>query len=304
MNDDDRYIEEFWAGADVLAAELTASGQAPTLEEFLQDGIDRARGAPLQSAVTVRLSGPGVSGHAVPLNAAADVLAGVQKVLDALGQAHAQPPTASGKISASLLGRTQLLLSPRVTAGSAVFHLDVTSDIGTLPAVAGSAAISRALDDLDLVVASADTGVEKATDTLRPFGPRVAGHLSTLSRALVDHSLDLDVALRKADSTRRRTSLSRQAAGRLLEAVAANEHHESVETVTGTLSAVSTDGRLRLQTSTGTLPLAAPDLQLDDMRALFGSTVLARVHVETTWAKGRERSTYTLLSAGLADAVA
>ena len=160
--------------------------------------------------VDVRLHGPGVPAHDIPVREATAILTSLQETVASIGQALSQNRiTSSGPINAQILKSTELRMSPILRPGSVIFHLTGPGERisgGEAAVLTGTdTLVDAAMRELFLLVAqSEDTRLETArrlAQDLRRFGPRVAKHLAELAGHVVQDEIDLDLtgAPRAAD---------------------------------------------------------------------------------------------------------
>lgn len=314
------------ASPDDLAAmrqRITASAPDPTddVQEFMRASFRSASLAmgldvpPEPPEVRVRLHGPGVTGHEVPVSAAADILDALQEAVTAVGRSLRRHKTAplsrdgEGK-RLSVSQATELKLRAEVAPGSVVFFLAGRVEPTTgdeLPGTTESDTfLDRTLREFLSVVeaASVDSGASLGTlsERIRRLGAEAAGRIDRLARRALDSDIDVELAWRNPAGSRARADMSRRGALALRDAVDANRVHEDEETIQGVLRTVS-DGsdKLRLDRSdTGKavrLKVHA-DVGLT-LGGLLGHTVRVEAAVRTVWHlnTGTEEKAYALISA-------
>jgi hypothetical protein len=266
---------------------------------------------PDQPEIAVRLHGPGVPDHQIPVREAAGILASIQEAVSSIGQAILRETTTRGAIQAKILRATELSLSPVLSSGSVVFHLTAQAE----QVSGGEAAELTGTDTLvDSAMAELFSVFEQSealqldsaalAHALRKLGARTAKHLSDLVKQVTADEIDIDLAWRNPRGRRREASLQRQAALALGRAIELNRVEVKVVELIGVLVTVSTEGRAELRTDSGERiklsvdPPAAPGL-----RPFYTERVVARAEQTTVWSTntGKETRTFSLVDLSLVD---
>lgn len=259
--------------------------------------------------LNVRLHGLGIPGHDVALDDAFAILNPLQQACASIGQALARVATTAGKIPDVIRRATQFRLSPALSAGSVVFHLNAPAEVVTGEEIPGATG-SDTLADITLTrLMSVITLAEQTDNTLdvadevRRFGPRAAKHLNDLAGAVV--STDIDVTLQwKNGQTQRTAMLNRRGALGLQGAISHNRTQTKTVTLHGTLVTASTVEPIAIRSDDGRLVhlSATPELAWTLDRLCF-RRVVAQAEEAITWrlSKGTEVRRYTLLTIHLAD---
>jgi hypothetical protein len=266
---------------------------------------------PGRPELDMRLHGPGVPTHEIPVREAAAILNSVQEAVASIGQALIQEPTARGTIPARVLKATELHMSSSIGAGSVIFRLGapggqvLTEDFG---AVGVEPLAARAITELLSVVDRSQEGqVEAAAlaESMRHLGPRVAKHLSDLVKTLVDDGIDVDFIWRgDAPGRPRRASLQRQSALAIREAIKLNEVNTREVTLTGKLVTVSSVSQAELhEEQEGRIRLSVSAEDAENLGPFFNRRVVIRAEQVTMWSMqtGQEKRTYRLLGIDYAD---
>ena len=260
---------------------------------------------PDRPEVDVRLHGPGVPGHEIPVREAAGILTSIQEAISSIGQALRRAPTLHGVIQAQILQATELRLLPEIGAGSVVFSLigageDITGD--EAPGLTGTdTLVDVVMTELFSVIEQSHVqGAESSqlAQYLRRLGPRTAKHLSDLVRQIVGDEIDVDLSWRNPGGQRRLASLERQSALALGRAIDLNKIETRIVQLIGILSTVSTDKKAELKVQGGSAVRMTADKALAaTLGPFFNQRVTARVEQTTTWSTntGKETQTFRLL---------
>ncbi|MGC4903101.1 hypothetical protein ACLQ2Y_27705 [Micromonospora echinospora] len=260
---------------------------------------------PSPPTLDVRMHGPGVRGNEVSLEEAFDLLSPLQHALSSIGQSIAQVATGAGRIPEVIKRATELKISPAVSIGSVVFHLrgpgeDVTGD--EIPGSTETDTLADvAMQSLLRVVQLADTS-ENSLDIasqIRRFGPRSAKHLNDLSKAVVDHEIDLGFQWRNPRGQKSQGLLNRRGALGLQGAISHNRSRTSTVTLEGILATVSVvePAAIRLDDERLIRLEVSPEVALTlDQYCYKRVVVQAEETIVWNLSKGNESRQYTLLS--------
>lgn len=262
--------------------------------------------------VDIRLHGPGVPGHDIPVREATGILTSLQEAVASIGQALSRRATTSGPINAQVLKATELRMSPELLPGSVIFHL-------TGPGEALSGGEAAALTGTDTLVDSAMRElfalVEQSTNVdeletagslareLRRFGARAAKHLSELVGHVVDDEIELDLTWRTPRGQRRRASLQRHSAQTIQDAIKLNEVVTRRVELTGILTTVSTTKKAELRTADrGAVQISVHDQLAPSLGPFFNQKVVILADETIRWSinTGRETRSYRMLDIHLA----
>lgn len=298
--------------ADDIADFMMVMGEA-------RQTIEQNRIVPRGAELRVRLAGVGVPGQDVPVHLAAQLLDALQGSLTAVGSSlhkseHIKTPkdADTGK-RLGIKKATELRLSPTIGAGSVVFFLEgpaeKLSEDELIPVRADSL-VDTAVVELFAVLekAEADSAdhVGQLTDELKRLGAMVGSKLNMLAEYAVESEIELDLGHRSPSGDRHSVILKRRGAEAIKEAVERNRQRTETETITGVLHTVS-DGADKLRM---TLDDEVTQLRMDvepvvglHLGAMLGQRVVAEVETTIKWklASGKERRSYELLSAQVAD---
>jgi hypothetical protein len=263
--------------------------------------------------VDIRLHGPGVPGHDIPVREAAGILTALQETVASIGQVLSRRTTASGPINAQVLKSTELRLSPELDPRSVVFHLtgpgeDVSGD--EAPALTGNdTLVDVAMRELfTLVMQSASADEPEAAGSLarelRRFGPRVAKHLAELANHVVKDEIDMDLTWRTPRGRRQRATLERHTAQTIRDAIKLNEIETLRVELTGTLITISTTKKAELKTvDQGAVRIAVDDRLTASLGLFFNHRVVILAEQTTRWSTdtGHETRSYRMLDIRLAE---
>jgi hypothetical protein len=136
--------------------------------------------------------------------------------------------------------------------------------------------------------------------SMRHLGPRSAKHLSDLVQALVDDGIDADFTWR-GDRTGhpRRTSLQRQSALAIRDAIKLNEVSTTEVDLTGKLVTISSVSQAELQADhEGRIRLSVSPELAEKLGPFYNHQVIVRVERITMWSTqtGQEKRTFRLLA--------
>jgi len=276
----------------------------------LATGHDPGPDAP---EVRVRLHGPGVVGHGVPVAAASGLLDALQGAVTAVGAARRRRRDRSAAATRgprpSVAAATELRLHADVLPGSVVFFLAGPAEPTTGGELAGTTSTETLLDQtvrelfgvLDAAGSDNPAAAGELRESLRGLGADATGRLDRLARRSLDSDVEVDLAWRNAAGGRARAALRRRGARALRDAAEAARVQESEADFVGVLRTVS-DGAdpLRLARADNGQEIRLKVQQ--DAGAGLGGMLTHRVRVRaavtTTWnlKKGTETSTYSLIS--------
>jgi hypothetical protein len=263
--------------------------------------------------VDIRLHGPGVPAHDIPVREATGILTSLQETVASIGQVLSHRPTASGPINAQVLKSTELRLFPTPLPGSVIFHLtgpgeDITG--AEAEALTGNETlVDAAMRELFALVAQSEkvdqleTAGSLARD-LRRFGPRVAKHLAELAGHVVEDEIDLDLMWRTPRGRRNRATLQRHTAQTIQNAIKLNEVETRRLELAGILTTVSTTKKAELKVpDQGRVQMTVHDELAASLGPFFNKQVVVLVEQTTRWSinTGRETRSYRLLDIRLAE---
>jgi hypothetical protein len=266
---------------------------------------------PDRPEVAVRLHGPGVPDHEVPVREVTGILSSLQEALASIGQALRHEPTVRGAIQASIQRATELFMSPVIAGGSVVFHLAAAGE-----RVTGDEAVELTGTDtlVDAAMGELFTVFERSeahqldsaalARDLRRLGPRTAKHLSDLVKRVTDDEIDIDLSWRNPQGTRREASLQQQAALTLGQAIDRNKVEVKMVQMRGKLATVSSIAKADLLTDSGERIKMAVDTDIASaLGPYYNQRVIVRVEQTTVWSTstGKETRTFSLVSIQLAE---
>jgi hypothetical protein len=264
--------------------------------------------------VDIRLHGPGVPAHDIPVREATAILTSLQETVSSIGQVLSHSKiTSSGPINSQVLRATELRMTPELLPGSVVFHLTGPGEQISGDEVAvftgTDTLVDAAMRELfTLVAQSEDTAALETAGQLarelRRFGPRVAKHLSELAGHVIQDEIDLDLTWRTPRGRSRRTSLARASARTIQDAIKINEVEVRPVTLNGVLTTVSTTHRAELKmTDQRSVFIAANDQIAASLGPFFNKRVVVAAEETTRWSinTGRETRRYRMLGIRLAD---
>jgi hypothetical protein len=292
------------------AAELTRQSIRAHLEDTRQVVF------PDRPQVDVRMHGPGIPAHDIPVREATSILTSLQETVASIGQVLTRQATATGRINATVLKATELRMTPELLPGSVVFRLtgpgeELSGDEAA--ALTGTdTLVDAAMHDLFGIVnqsAKAKTPDTAGTlaQELRRFGPRVAKHLSNLVESIIKDDIDLDLTWQTPRGSRRDASLPRQSARTIHDAIKLNEIVSHRVELTGVLTTVSTTKKAEIRTpDRRAIKIEVPDQLALSLGPYYNQQVLIVADETTRWSinTGRETRTYRMLEIKMADAKA
>lgn len=291
-----------------LAADIDPVSDPEELARLSVRALLTDVGAPVRPdrpEMDIRLHGPGISGHQVPVREATAILSSIQESIASIGQALRHEPTSRGVIQTEVLKATELRISPTVGTGSVIFHLT-----GPGEEVSGNEAVALTGTDtlVDMAMRELFSLVEQSeaheltTNTLaqelRRLGPRVAKHLSELVKSVVEDEINVDFTWRNPRGRRQRASLQRRSALVIHEAIQRNKVEMKVVELTGTLETVSTVKKAELKTDDqGRVLLSVDTGMAGSLGPFFNQQVGVSAEQTTKWSTntGKETRTFRLL---------
>jgi hypothetical protein len=263
--------------------------------------------------VDLRLHGPGISGHDIPVREAVGILAALQETVASIGQVLSHRATASGPINAQVLRATELRMSPVPLPGSVVFHLtgpgeSVSGDEATV-LTGNDTLVDSAMHELfTLVERSANAEKPETAGSLarelRRFGPRVAKHLDELAEHVVKDEIDMDLNWRTPRGRRHHAALERRSAQTIRSAIKMNEVETHRVRLSGVLITVSTAKKAELRMlDRRILKLAVNDQIAVSLGPFYNKDVIVLAQETVKWSTetGRETRSYEMLSIELAE---
>jgi hypothetical protein len=260
---------------------------------------------PDRPEIDVRLHGPGIPGHEIPVREAAGILTALQETIASIGQVLTHQPTAHGRIHLAVLNATELRLTPEMSMGSVIFHLagvgeEVSGDEAA-ELTGSDTLVDIALGQFFMLLERSDAARIETTELaeeLRRFGPRTAKHLSDLVERVMKDEIDMDLTWRAPHGHRRHTALERGAALAISDAIKRNKVETTTVELTGVLVTVSMVMKAELLTEDhGRLKLSVEPEQAASLGPFFDKrvTVSAEQTIKWSTSTGQEKRTFRLL---------
>lgn len=232
----------------------------------------------LRSSGILRFTGAGVAGHSANLDDIGSLSSAWQKAVTATGAALEDVKSARGRFSASVVLRTQLVLSASPLPGSVVFVLEPKQSPIRESEPDGNASLSeelaaRPLADraserlVEFLAVGAAPGPEVADEIaqqLRALGPRVGGAVNELAHAIDRSNVTLEVAWREPARPTRRASMNPSGAKFIREVVEGRGLDAEPEKLLGTLQTISNRQRWVIDTADGLVWFDASNLSPAD----------------------------------------
>lgn len=266
---------------------------------------------PDRPEVAVRLHGPGVPGHVIPVREATGILGSIQEAIASIGQALRHETTTRGAIQVSIQRATQLLMSPVLTSGSVVFHLtaagEQVSGDEAAELTGSDTLVDAAMGELLAVFEQSEAQqLDSATlaRDLRRLGPRTAKHLSDLVKQVTDDAIDIDLSWRNPQGRHREASLQRQAALALGQAIDRNKVEVKKVQLTGLLVTVSSIAKAELLADSGErIKMSVDNHVASTLGPFYNERVTVVVEQTTTWSTntGKETRTFSLVDIHIAE---
>jgi hypothetical protein len=262
---------------------------------------------PDRPEMDVRMHGPGVPAHDIPVREAAGILGPLQEAVASIGQALVHKATASGRINADILRSTELRLSPVLAPGSVVFHLtgpaEEVSGAEAPELIGNETLVDAVMRELFALVGQAENVSEIETagrlaHELRRFGSRTAKHLTELTSRVVDDEIDLDLTWRTPVGRIHRAALQRRSAETIQAAIKLNEVEVCEVELTGDLVTVSMTKKAELHTQDlGNVALHVHDQLATSLGPFFNKQVVVTAELTTRWLinTGTEKRSYRML---------
>lgn len=246
------------------------------IEAMVRRGTGTAR--TLHSSGILRFTGAGVEGHSANLDDIGTLSSAWQKAVTATGAALEDVKNARGKFSASVILRTQLVLTASPLPGSVVFVVEPKQspikesepegNVSLTEEMAARPLADRASERLvEFLAAGTDPGPEVADEIatqLRSLGPRVGGAVNALAQAIDKTNVTLEVSWREPAKPTRRASVNPSGAKVIREIVEGRGLDAEPETLYGTLQTISNRQRWVIDTADGLVWFDASELTATD----------------------------------------
>lgn len=301
--------------ARVQAADVEPVGDLEELtRRSIRAHLEDATGfvPPDRPEVAIRLHGPGVPNHEIPVREVTGILGPIQEAIASIGQALRHEPTTRGAIQASIQRATELFMSPVLSSGSVIFHLTAAGEqlSGDEAAeLTGSdtlvdAAMGRLFAIFEQSEAHQLDSATLARD-LRRLGPRTAKHLADLVKQVTNDQIDIDLSWRNPRGQRREASLQQQAALTLGRAIDRNKVEVKKVQLVGLLATVSSIAKAELLADSGErIKMSVDTAVAPTLGPFYNQRVTVHVEQTTTWSTstGKETRTFSLVDIDLAEA--
>ncbi|MBB2893432.1 hypothetical protein [Flexivirga oryzae] len=232
----------------------------------------------LHSSGVLRFTGSAVVGNSANLDDVGSLSSAWQKAVTATGAALEDVKSVRGKFSASVVLRTQLMLTASPQPGSVVFvvepkqsPMDEAEPHGqtTTEELAQRPLADRASERLvEFLAAGVDQGAETGdaiARQLRELGPRVGGAVNALALAIDKSNVTLDVSWREPAKPTRRASVDPSKAKFIREVVEGRGLDAEPETLIGPLQTISSRQRWAIETADGLVQFDASELPPADL---------------------------------------
>jgi hypothetical protein len=263
--------------------------------------------------VDVRMHGPGIPAHDIPVREATSILTSFQETVASIGQVLAHKATATGRINATVLKSTELRITSELLPGSIVFQLtgpaeelsgdEASAPTGTDTLVDAALRSLFAIVDQSAKLETPDTAGTLAHE-LRRFGPRVAKHLSDLVDSMMKDDIDLDLTWRTPGGHRQDASLPRRSARTIRDAIKINKVVSQRVDLSGVLTTISTTKKAELRSPDHpTIKIEVPDQLASSLGPYFNQQVSIVADETVRWSinTGRENRTYRLINIKLSN---
>jgi hypothetical protein len=226
----------------------------------------------------LRLSGQGVSGHAIDLEDVGSITLHWQRAVSAIGASLEDVRTARGTLPAHILQRTRMRLIAAPGAGSVVLRVAPSVDALVEAEPGGSRPLvdpPRPLADrasealIELLGKTRNAGmaqVDSLGSTLRDHGPRVASALQGLAVAIASASVNFDVAWTEPGAPTLRAAWSPGDAEWIRKFIDGRELTSDTEPFTGTVATVSDRERWLVESGDEVARIDAAAIPLQDVR--------------------------------------
>jgi len=227
----------------------------------------------LHSTGVLRFTGDGVEGHSADLDDIGTLSSAWQRAVTATGAALEHVKSIRGKFSASVILRTQLVLTASPLPGSVLFVVEPKQSPMTEAEPNGQTTTEelaqRPLADraserlVEFLAAGTEQGPEVAdaiATQLRDLGPRVGGAINALTQAIDRSNVTLEVSWREPAKPTRRASVSPSKAKFIREIVEGRGLDAEPEILVGPLQTISSRQRWAIDTTDGLVQFDASGL--------------------------------------------
>lgn len=248
-----------------------------SIEAMVRRDAGTARG--LHSSGVLRFTGAGVEGNSANLDDVGSLSSSWQKAVTATGAALEDIKSVRGRFSASVILRTQLMLTASPQPGSVMFVVEPKQSPVAESQPNGQAALNeemaaRPLADraserlVEFLAVGTDPGVEVGdiiARQLRDLGPRVGGAVNALALAIDKSNITLDVSWREPAKPTRRATVDPSKAKFIREVVEGRGLDAEPETLLGPLQTISSRQRWAIETVDGLIQFDASELPPADL---------------------------------------
>lgn len=205
---------------------------------------------------SLKLTGGGVTGHAVSLSDVGVILAGFQTLVTSAGASKEGIKHPRGKVPADVVAKTRLLLSAEPSAGSVVLDIVPAASEAEERYPEGQALtedITPLIEDgIDIAFQVLELAGERDVGELvetkfTQWGPRVASAARELADAAVKADIDLNAAWEKPSAGRRRVRATSAQLATLRAVLASRGLDSPEEVLEGILRTVSDRRKIELE---------------------------------------------------------
>lgn len=280
-----------------------------SLEAFVEakEGTSRV----LDSRGLLRLTGDGISGHAILLEDLGLVTRSWQRAVSATAAALSDIKSLRGKLPTDIVTKSQLMLDASPTSGSVVLNLvpkaeplhevepegtpSILDDVRPL----ADHAMQRLLTALSVITESSDAAVaENIEEQLKALGPRTSSALSSFASVVERSSITVEASWQEPAQKTIRSELRPASAKFLQRVIEGRKLDEEPMTINAVIRTVSdTDSwRVDIIGEDENILMSASDLSADEVRKVrVNSTVQLRVYLSTkVMPTGETRSKYRI----------
>lgn len=283
------------------------------VEALVQQNLGTSR--VLKSSGALRFTGDGVSGHSANLDDIGALSSAWQKAITATGASIESITTARGPVPASVVLRTQLVVTASPLPGSVVLNLapkelplkevepgNQTVAEGLAERPLADRASERLVEFLSIGQGSGDEAGEQIASQLRQMGPRVGGAVNALARTIQRTKVTLDVSWREPAAKTKRVKVSPSHATYLRHVVEGRGLDAEPVILVGELQTISRLQRWAIETNDDLVQFDASELPaVEFQRWNVGDVIEVSATVALReWGDGRVERRYTATGVRLA----
>lgn len=301
-----RSLEAFFTGVDLNSMPRWSTADDLAALSVAAFAAQQALPAPAASRALVRLHGPAVQEHSVPVRKTMRVLGALQDALSAVAAAlRNEPAGLRGRLPDFARMATELRLVAEPVPGSVVLKLEAgdlpsVRDTGQPPMFPVPTLADQSMHRMLELVRRADASVldrDQLLEELRPLGPRVARQLVKLAEAVLEDDLLVDLTWQEPGREPDRAAVERSTALAIKDTITQARVDVDEVTLVGVLQTVSQVRVLDLLLESGErITLEANEEARAKLGPMYGHRVevVAEVTIRTS-GTGQDKARYQLI---------